>query len=136
MTKEEPKNPKPDHLSRKQLEAIPFLVGARSLEEGRKQARVSKFALYSWLKQEPFRKALEEARGLVIEEALDRLKASVTRAVDVYSEIMDTAESESVRLRAAEGVLSFFLKAKEFGELAGRIKTIEQIVFERRVFAK
>ena len=42
-------------LTRKQREAIPHLVGARSLEEGCKKARIAKFTLYHWLSDDPFK---------------------------------------------------------------------------------
>ena len=43
-------------LSRKQREAIPSLIGARSLEEGRKRAKVGQRTLYRWLKEPPLGK--------------------------------------------------------------------------------
>ena len=39
-------------LTRKQREAIPYLVGARSLEQGCKEAKLGKTTLYAWLKDQ------------------------------------------------------------------------------------
>jgi len=46
-----------EELSERQLRVIPFLLGAPSVEEGCKRARVSKAAVYEWLKEETFRHA-------------------------------------------------------------------------------
>jgi hypothetical protein len=133
MTKEaELKETEPNRLTRKQIEAIPHLIGAKSLEEGRKRARVGKATLYCWLKSENFRDALATQREELISEALGRLKSSVTFAVSGLVELMG-AEEKPVRLRACEKILDFFLKTKEIDELEKRLERIEKVVSERRV---
>ena len=119
-------------LSAKQREAIVHLVGARSLEEGRKRARISKSTLFEWLRQPTFKEALEEARKEVIDEGLARLKSGVTQAIDsLLSLINDPVKW--VRLRASEKILDTYLRLKEMEEFETRLQSIEKIVIERRL---
>ena len=57
-------------LTERQRKAIPFLVGSHTYEEGRKKARISKNALYEWLKNPSFKEALRKQRDALITEAL------------------------------------------------------------------
>ena len=120
-------------LTRKQREAIPYLVGARSLEQGCKEAKLGKTTLYHWLKDEAFRDALEKAREDVARESIQRLKANVTKAVDGLIELAGDDE-KWIRLRACERVLDFFLKFKELEVIEGRLEKIEKVVWERRTY--
>ena len=133
----EPKNTKlngfEQGLSRKQVEAIPYLVGARSLEEGCRKARVAKSTLYQWLKDEPFRKELARHREQITSEALERLKASITRAVDGLIELVGDKD-KGIRFRAIEKVLDFFMKVKEADELEARLEKVERVMLERRTY--
>ena len=120
-------------LTRKQIEAIPHLLGARSLEAGCKAARISKSSFHRWLKDENFKNELERQREEMINEALQRLKTSVTRAVDGLIELME-ADEKAFRLRACEKVLDYVLKVKEIGELGDRLSKVEKIIWERRTY--
>ncbi len=118
-------------LSRKQIEAIPCLIGARSLEEGRKKAKLSKATLYAWLKQPAFTARLEEDRQTVISEALATLRTAVTAAVEKLQDLID-AEAENVQLRAAQAVLDFFFRDREINEIERRLEAVERAVANRR----
>ena len=120
-------------LSRKQIEAIPHLVGAGSLEAGRKKAGVAKTTLYQWLKDETFKAELERTREAVTREALDRLKGAITRAVEGLIHLA-VDKNKSVRLRACEKVIDFFLKVREADEIECRLEKIERIILERRTY--
>jgi tetrahydromethanopterin S-methyltransferase subunit G len=117
-------------LTRKQREAIPHLIGARSLEEGRINAKVSKTTLYEWLKDETFNAELERQRETVISEALNRLKAAIGKAVEELTGLMDSTE-ESIKLRACDKVLDHFLKVKEIEEIETRLSELEKTVAAR-----
>ena len=120
-------------LTRKQVEAIPHLVGARSFEEGCRKARIGKTTLYQWLKDDAFKSELERHREEVIREALERLKTSVTRAVDGLIALSEDKE-KGVRLRAIEKILDLFFKTREQEEIEGRLEKIERIILERRSY--
>jgi hypothetical protein len=121
----EPERTESNCLTRKQREAIPFLVGARSLEGGRAKAKLSKSTLYKWLKDEAFKAELKRQREAVISEALDRLKAAIGQAVEGLTGLMD-ADEKNIKIRACERVLDFFLKAKELEEIEERLSELEK----------
>src|SRR5208337_689479 len=122
-----PERTETNSLTRKQREAIPHLIGARSLEAGRKKAKPSKSTLYKWLQDETFKADLDRQREAIISEALDRLKASIGKAVEVLTGLMDAPE-KNIKIRACERVLEFFLKAKEIEEIEARLSELEKSV--------
>jgi hypothetical protein len=115
----------PNKLSKNQIRAMPFLVGARNIEEGRKLAGVSHWTIHRWLKIPAFRDVLDRTRDRVINESLDRLKAGITRAVDVLTEMMEGADG-SLKIRAAERILDHFWRIKELQELETLLKRVEE----------
>jgi hypothetical protein len=127
----EPKETGMNHLTRKQTECIPHLIGARSLEEGRLKAKVSKATLFKWLKEDLFKSELDRQREIVISEALDRLKVSLSKAVDELAGLID-ADEKNIKIRACERVIEFFLKTKELSEIEGRLSALEKAVTQRR----
>jgi hypothetical protein len=116
----EPKPTKTNQLTNRQRAVIPYLIGARSLEEARRKAHVAKATFYGWLKEETFQAELKKQQGQVVTEALERLKAGVTEAVEGLVALMK-AEEKSIKLRACQGVLKFTLRAKEMEELIERL---------------
>jgi transposase-like protein len=52
-----------DALTTRQLRVITHLLGASSIEDGCRRARVSKVTVYGWLKDETFRKELKRNRN-------------------------------------------------------------------------
>ncbi len=119
-----------NRLTRKQRECIPWLIGARSLEEGRLKAKVSKATLYKYLKDSAFKAELERQREAVTKEALDRLKAALGKAVDELAGLID-ADEKNIRLRACERVIDFFMKTKELSEIEERLTAIEKALSQR-----
>jgi hypothetical protein len=119
------------NLLPRQRQIIPFLVACRSAEEARKRARVGQKTLYQWLKNPLFRQELERARNEVIDAGLERLKASITQAVDVLSETM-VGEDPVLRLRAAGMVLDHFWKVREMKEMEERLRRVEEVLLTGR----
>lgn len=112
------KNSQPDSLR-----AIVHLVAAPSIEQGCKRARVSKAAVYEWLKDEAFRQELKRQRDAVIERALDSLKANMAKATETLVKHLDS-EHENISIRAAESIIEFTQKALEHEELEKRIAAL------------
>ena len=117
-------------LNRKQRECIPHLIGARSLEEGRLKAKVSKATLFKWLKEDVFKAELDRQRNIVTSEALDRLKASLSKAVDELAGLID-ADEKNIKIRACERVIEYFMKTKELSDIEGRLIALEKALSER-----
>jgi hypothetical protein len=119
-----------EELTARQLRAIPYLLGAPSVEEGCKRARVSKAAVYEWLKEETFRRELKRQRDAVIERALDSLKGSISKATETLVKLLDS-DKEAIQARAAEDIIEFTQKAIETEELEKRIAALEARVIEQ-----
>ena len=117
-------------LSARQLRAIALLIAAPSIEEGCKQARVSKAAVYGWLKDETFRCELKRQRYAVIEQALDCLKANLTRATETLVKHLDS-DQQNISIRAAERIIEFTQRALERETLEKRIEALEAKLIHR-----
>jgi len=111
-------------LTDKQLRVIPFLLEAPSIEKGCKRAKVSKAAVYGWLKEEPFREELRKQREEVVRGALETLKANVGKATETLVKLLDS-EKEGIQARAAEDIIEFTQKGLEHEELERRIEALE-----------
>jgi AcrR family transcriptional regulator len=114
-------------LTGRQLRVIPYLLGAPSVEEGCKRARVSKGAVYEWLKDEAFAAELRRQREQLTAIALDTLKASIAKATVTLVKHLDSAK-ESISMRAAENIIEFAQKAFEYEKLESRISELEERV--------
>jgi predicted DNA-binding protein YlxM (UPF0122 family) len=120
----------PKALTARQMRVIPYLLDAPSIEEGCKRAKVSKGAVYEWLKEESFRQELKRQRDELIERALDSLKANVTKATETLVKLLDS-DSEPMQARAAEDIIEFAQKAIEHEELEKRIEALEERLLQQ-----
>ena len=114
-----------EKLSPRQIRVIPYLLVAPSIEEGCKRARISKAAVYEWLKDEAFRQELKRQRDEIIERALDSLKANIAKATQTLVKHLDS-KRENISIRAAERIIEFVQKALEHEELEKRIEALEE----------
>jgi hypothetical protein len=120
-----------ENLSERQRKTIPFLVASPTMEEGRRKAKLSKNALYEWLKTPVFRQELSAQRELVITEALDALKGHMTKATETLVGLLN-ADSDSLKRYVANDIINHVLKAKELQDLEERLEKLEKIVLERK----
>jgi hypothetical protein len=75
-------------------------------------------------RREEARRLLEETRREKLDEAVERLAGAANRAAEAIEQLLG-AESESVKLRAALGVLEI-LSECEFREMLARVERLEQ----------
>ena len=114
-------------LTPRQIRVIPYLLGAPSIEEGCKRARVSKVSVYAWLKEKSFRAELKRQRDEMIGRALDSLKANIAKASETLVKHLDS-DKEGISIRAAESIIEFAQQAIEHDELEARIASLEKKV--------
>jgi len=124
---------KDNKLSNRQLLAISHIISSPSIEEASKKGKVSRNTIYTWLKNEDFRVELRRQRDEVVKSALDRLKCSITTAVEELIKLMD-AKREEVRRLACNDIISLTLKSIEVEHIEERLDKVEKIVFERRSY--
>ena len=121
-------------LTVRQAKAIPIILKARNIETGCTQAGISKARFYKWLKEsEEFAKAYKQQRGVLIDEAMESLKASVSKAVDTLTGLLDS-ESETLRRAVSNDILGHIFKIRELQDIEERLESIERIVLERKTY--
>jgi hypothetical protein len=115
-----------DHsrLTDRQRRVIPFLLASPSTEEACRRARINKSTVYEWLRDEAFRHELKCQRDVVIERALDSLKANLAKATETLVKHLDS-EHENISIRAAESIIEFTQKALEHEVWERRIEALE-----------
>lgn len=92
---------------------------------------VSERTIKYWLKQPRFQERLKEGRAQVWQEALDNLTGTLSWASRVLAELLQSG-SESVRLRAALGIVAASIKARETFEIEERISALEAESLRRK----
>jgi transposase len=125
-------NDEPKELTSKQKRALPYLLEARSIEEGCKRAGVSKATVYEWLKDDVFRNELKRQRNSIIDSAVDILKANIAKATGTLVKHLDS-EHENISIRAAESIIEFTQKALEHEQLERRIEALEARLMQQGV---
>jgi len=119
-----------ERLTRRQLHVLPFLISNPTVESAAKQSGVSPKQIFDWLNQSAFRQELENRKNEAINQAVDRLKTTASKACDTLIGLLDHAESESVRHRVAVDMLNMTLKFMEFKDVEQRIRKLEDTITE------
>ena len=117
-------------LTPKQRRAIASILTTRNYEEAMTAARVSRQTFYNWLKQPHFKAELDRQLNDFTAAALDRLKSAAGDAVDTLRTLLNS-ESENVKLRAAQSIVDYVIKARELGDISARLDELERVVSER-----
>ena len=109
-------------LTYRQIQAIPHIIAASSLERAAKDARVSRSTLYRWMSDPEFRAELKRMREAAAELGYEMLRGLVLKSVSTLNEIVkDEHAPVGARLRAARATIELALKAEEQFELKRRI---------------
>ena len=112
-------------LTARQLKTISAILEAPSMEAAARAAGVAKSTLYEWIQQEPFRAALEAARGDIYRAGIDTLKGAAGKAAGRLIELLDSRNENTRRLTARE-ILALSIKIDESQTLEKRLTAIEQ----------
>jgi len=112
-------------LTTKQAKAITALLSERTTTEAATAAKISERQLYRWLADPVFCAHLKQAEGQILDAATRRLVQSIGQALDTLEELNRAANSESVRARAANDLLTHMLKVRELADLEKRIAALE-----------
>ncbi len=81
---------------------------------------------YYWAGERAVRSEVESIRRRALDEAIGRLAARATWAVDGVIKLGETAASESVRLAALRAVMSDFITGSNFTGLEARVAELEE----------
>lgn len=113
-----------DTLTPQQRRAIRALLTCKTLQDTAKTTQVSERTLYRWLQDSDFRTALFAAEGELIDGVTRRLLRLQDGAIDVLDTLL-IAESDSVRLRAAQTILEHLLRLRELRDIESRLAALE-----------
>lgn len=91
-------------LTAKQSVALPLLASGMPAVQVAKKVGISEQAISGWQKDENFVACLERARRESVERARNDLQLTSLAAVRVLADLLHSAKSESVRLKAAQYV--------------------------------
>jgi hypothetical protein len=114
-----------EKLSRKREQAIAALLSEATIASAAERAGISEVTLWRWLKQTDFKAAYREARRQVVEKAVAQLQQSSWAASTTLLKLL-ASNSDSVRLRAAEAILSHANKGLELIDFEERIAALEE----------
>ncbi len=118
-------------LTTRQHLVITEILGSPSIEEACRRAGVSKGTVYKWLADPTFQAELKRQREAVVEQAFNRLKIGMGRAVEKLLALLEEGQ-ESIQLRAAEALLDHGSKAVEQQDLERRLSALEEQLPKRR----
>ncbi len=117
-------------LTNRQLLAISQIIASKTLEEACRKAKVCKATLYAWLKEAAFKAELKRQRDEVVNEALNRLKYALSKAVDGLIVLMDSKQPY-LKHRASKDIIDYALKSIELEDIEARLDKIEAMISER-----
>ena len=98
-------NASAETLTPRQQLVIAELLSSPSVEESCRRAKVAKATVYGWFKDPVFQAELNRQREGLVEQAFDRLKTGLTRAVDKLLELLQTEGQPGIQLRVAQTLL-------------------------------
>lgn len=118
-------------FGRKKEAAIAALLKHRTVSEAAREVEIGIQTLYRWMKDPEFDADLRKAKQAAFGQANARLQqAAQPAAALMYKTIMDTTVPLSIRLRAADRILSYAQKARDSEQTEERLAALEQKVKE------
>lgn len=119
--------------ARTNARAVAVAALAAGLPQGEvaRRAGVSDRTLRRWLKQDAFRRQVEDARAGLISSTVGRLADATTDAVATLVALLGTGNPPAARLGAARAILEMANRYRESEELEKRLAALEEAVAAR-----
>ena len=106
--------------------AVQILLTARNIEEAAKSVGIAPNTLLNWMKVPEFRAAYREARRAAYSQAVAKLQQGTTATATTLLKVMlDQSTPASVKVRAAECVMSHSANAIEIEDIEARVAELE-----------
>jgi hypothetical protein len=115
-------------LTRRQLHVLPFLINNPTVESASRLSGVSTKQIFDWLNQQVFRQELENRKNEGVNQAIDLLKLTASKACETLINLLDNAQSDSVKHRVAVDMLNMTLKFMEFKDVEQRLRKLEETI--------
>ena len=102
------------------------LVAGQTIKGAAAAAGVAEKTVRLWLQANEFKTRLDEARGIVFAEGVERVRSLASQAVDALAYLMRENTPPSVRLAAARTILELGFQRHEAEQLRQRIADLEK----------
>lgn len=114
-------------MTSRQQKTITELIRAPTVEAAARAAGVGYSTVRRWLKSDPeFKRAYQAAMDELLRDASRKARAAAGQAVDVLADIMTDADGQaSIRVQAADRIISHALKLAEAVDMEARLSTLE-----------
>ena len=113
-------------FGRKMEAAIAALLTQRNIDEAAKAVGISPNTLLNWMKVPEFQVAYRDARKAAFSQAVAKLQQGATAAATTLLKVMvDQSTPASVKVRAAECVMTHSAKAMEIEDIEARVSALE-----------
>lgn len=118
----------PDNIARMKGEptALAALAAGATIEAAAEAAGVSPRTVYRRLADTGYAAEVDRHREAAIGRALGRLASASSAAVETLVELADGAESESVRLKAADRIVSHVVALHDHLAVSSRLEELEE----------
>jgi len=113
-------------LSMRQKQVLPIFASNLTIEEACERAGISRNTFYEWLKDPQFKLELDRLRSEIVNEAVNHLKITSTKAARTLADLLERDDSPTVQRAAANDVLGHVMKFMELKELEDRLANIER----------
>lgn len=114
----------PEKMGRSKDLAVAVLATTSNYREAARKLGVTDTQIYNWLRDEAFKKRVEEARTLIVEDSLSKMKVACSLAADTLIELLNDA-NPLIRRGAANDIIGHVTKLMELKEIETRLKALE-----------
>ncbi len=119
-------------LSVKQELAINGLLKGNSIVDSAKNIGISEATLNRWLANSEFKVVLNERKGLIVDNCIDKLNLMGNKAIKVLDSILDNeSASDNVKFNASKSILDMILKFNEQRNIIDKMKELEELLREK-----
>jgi transposase len=106
--------------------ALRVALGHR-VKDAAKELAIPKATSYNWSRSPNFRSKVGELRGELLSQAVGKVSAAATQAIETLAEVMqDQGQKAGDRIAAAKALLTSLQGLTQLGELRDRIERIER----------
>lgn len=114
-----------NRLTPRQIKALPYFAACLSVERASKEANISKDTFYKWIKEPSFKAELERLRNAIVDDAINQLKISTTKASETLASLLEREDYPAIQRAAANDILSHVMKFMELKEIEVRLTALE-----------
>jgi hypothetical protein len=113
----------------KRARTAQYLASGWTIQAAASKVKVSVRAIHNWLQESEYKAQVSGYRGRLLDRSIGQLVSLNDKSISVLEGLLNS-EVESIRLRAALGILDQTNRARERGELEERIAALENQIRE------